>query len=111
MCIRDRFTVKRVWVATDWCGNQAVTYQLIVINDSEKPVLHNLPDATVEVACSELVPALPALPPVTAVSYTHLRAHETVLDLVCRLLLEKKNKTGSHITWKVSSTRNRTATD
>ena len=29
-----------------------------------------------------------------AVSYTHLRAHETVLDLVCRLLLEKK-KTNS----------------
>ena len=28
-----------------------------------------------------------------AVSYTHLRAHETVLDLVCRLLLEKKNNT------------------
>ena len=28
----------------------------------------------------------------TAVSYTHLRAHETVLDLVCRLLLEKKNR-------------------
>ena len=27
---------------------------------------------------------------VAAVSYTHLRAHETVLDLVCRLLLEKK---------------------
>ena len=24
------------------------------------------------------------------VSYTHLRAHETVLDLVCRLLLDKK---------------------
>ena len=33
----------------------------------------------------------------TAVSYTHLRAHETVLDLVCRLLLEKKNnKTHTH---------------
>ena len=29
------------------------------------------------------------LPPV---SYTHLRAHETVLDLVCRLLLEKKKR-------------------
>ena len=26
-----------------------------------------------------------------SVSYTHLRAHETVLDLVCRLLLETKN--------------------
>ena len=32
------------------------------------------------------------------VSYTHLRAHETVLDLVCRLLLEKKqpNNTKPH---------------
>ena len=29
------------------------------------------------------------------VSYTHLRAHETVLDLVCRLLLEKKNSVGT----------------
>ena len=27
-----------------------------------------------------------------AVSYTHLRAHETVLDLVCRLLLEKNKE-------------------
>ena len=31
-----------------------------------------------------------------AVSYTHLRAHETVLDLVCRLLLEKKKSTRSN---------------
>ena len=31
-----------------------------------------------------------------AVSYTHLRAHETVLDLVCRLLLEKKKNTYIH---------------
>ena len=30
------------------------------------------------------------------VSYTHLRAHETVLDLVCRLLLEKKTQTTQH---------------
>ena len=29
------------------------------------------------------------------VSYTHLRAHETVLDLVCRLLLEKKKDTSN----------------
>ena len=34
---------------------------------------------------------------IDAVSYTHLRAHETVLDLVCRLLLEKKkNKKTQH---------------
>ena len=30
------------------------------------------------------------------VSYTHLRAHETVLDLVCRLLLEKKKHKITH---------------
>src|SRR5450756_2198445 len=38
---------------------------------------------------------LPARPirQLWAVSYTHLRAHETRHDLVCRLLLEKKNKT------------------
>ena len=34
---------------------------------------------------------------VEAVSYTHLRAHETVLDLVCRLLLEKKKKTNANM--------------
>ncbi len=28
--------------------------------------------------------------PIIPVSYTHLRAHETRHDLVCRLLLEKK---------------------
>ena len=33
-----------------------------------------------------------------AVSYTHLRAHETVLDLVCRLLLEKKTNHGTQHT-------------
>eukprot|EP00658_Telonema_sp_P-2_P024133 TRINITY_DN19684_c0_g1_i1.p1 TRINITY_DN19684_c0_g1~~TRINITY_DN19684_c0_g1_i1.p1 ORF type:complete len:107 (+),score=31.96 TRINITY_DN19684_c0_g1_i1:105-425(+) len=31
-------------------------------------------------------------PPTNAVSYTHLRAHETPEHLVCRLLLEKKKK-------------------
>ena len=31
-------------------------------------------------------------PRATAVSYTHLRAHETGRNLVCRLLLEKKKK-------------------
>ncbi len=31
------------------------------------------------------------------VSYTHLRAHETKLHLVCRLLLEKKNNEAVNI--------------
>ena len=29
---------------------------------------------------------------INAVSYTHLRAHETLMNLVCRLLLEKKKR-------------------
>ena len=33
---------------------------------------------------------------ITAVSYTHLRAHETPEHLVCRLLLEKKNNKNKH---------------
>ena len=40
-----------------------------------------------------LQPGIPGVSDnIRAVSYTHLRAHETVLDLVCRLLLEKKKK-------------------
>ena len=35
-------------------------------------------------------------PGAKSVSYTHLRAHETVLDLVCRLLLEKKKQKKIH---------------
>ena len=40
-------------------------------------------DTPFDVTLAEVRRAIP-------VSYTHLRAHETVLDLVCRLLLEKK---------------------
>ena len=43
-----------------------------------------------EKGASVLIEAIPFVP----VSYTHLRAHETVLDLVCRLLLEKKQRHG-----------------
>ena len=45
------------------------------------------------------------------VSYTHLRAHETVLDIVCRLLLEqkkqnkKKKQNTIHIYHKVTMNR------
>ena len=42
-----------------------------------------------------------------AVSYTHLRAHETVLDLVCRLLLEKKT---SNITISIAMLVHKTKT-
>eukprot|EP00825_Cyclidium_porcatum_P049854 TRINITY_DN8706_c0_g1_i2.p2 TRINITY_DN8706_c0_g1~~TRINITY_DN8706_c0_g1_i2.p2 ORF type:complete len:217 (+),score=40.75 TRINITY_DN8706_c0_g1_i2:491-1141(+) len=38
-----------------------------------------------------------------AVSYTHLRAHETRHDLVCRLLLEKKKKKNKKIKQLINS--------
>ena len=43
-----------------------------------------------------------------AVSYTHLRAHETVLDLVCRLLLEKKNKMEIDSNYGIRATTSKT---
>ena len=39
---------------------------------------------------AELPPTGQVITALFPVSYTHLRARETVLDLVCRLLLEKQ---------------------
>ena len=51
------------------------------VGDTDRPVLGEGQGADrVEIGVGDVHP----------VSYTHLRAHETVLDLVCRLLLEKK---------------------
>ena len=52
----------------------------------------NLADNVELVRSEDLAQALNAE---TSVSYTHLRAHETVLDIVCRLLLEKKKHTSN----------------
>ena len=48
---------------------------------------HDTASDGVLVTSTEVVSAVPE-----PVSYTHLRAHETEADLVCRLLLEKKKK-------------------
>ena len=52
-------------------------------------IVPNLPFKSLGTSAKVVVPREP-------VSYTHLRAHETVLDLVCRLLLEKKQKTTTY---------------
>ena len=62
--------IRRSWTATDLCGNANTQVQIITVS------------------CPKFDLALRKTP----VSYTHLRAHETVLDLVCRLLLEKKTQ-------------------
>eukprot|EP00658_Telonema_sp_P-2_P021165 TRINITY_DN1840_c0_g1_i13.p2 TRINITY_DN1840_c0_g1~~TRINITY_DN1840_c0_g1_i13.p2 ORF type:complete len:115 (+),score=53.21 TRINITY_DN1840_c0_g1_i13:140-484(+) len=49
--------------------------------------------ALIAASSSAAAPAASAAAPAAgAVSYTHLRAHETPEHLVCRLLLEKKKK-------------------
>ena len=70
MCIRDRFYVN---------------------------TLRSIPLVMVILWFFLLIPLLIGRPMgAEPVSYTHLRAHETVLDLVCRLLLEKKkNRQGT----------------
>ena len=64
MCIRDSFEIPE---------NSSDTV-------SEKITVEKLPFTTDVYGIARI----------EAVSYTHLRAHETVLDIVCRLLLEKK---------------------
>ena len=67
----------------------------IDLYNSRVPEAWNIPIGTIQV--HEELPVLNRSARLLAekiipVSYTHLRAHETVLDLVCRLLLEKKKK-------------------
>ena len=66
MCIRDRSVHEAVVGNLRGVGNKAEDSLVKILLDAT----HNL----------------------GPVSYTHLRAHETVLDLVCRLLLEKQKK-------------------
>ena len=59
--------------------------------DLEGNVLHMHPSIGTALYPEDGDDAAALLDHADPVSYTHLRAHETVLDLVCRLLLEKKN--------------------
>ena len=61
------------------------------INDPQVGTVTSVRGSVVDASFPGKLPPLHNLLRTGAVSYTHLRAHETVLDLVCRLLLEKKN--------------------
>ena len=52
-----RYTLTRTWMATDACGNQAMTQsQVITVDDTTAPVLQNVPiDTTVN--CDQVPPA------------------------------------------------------
>ena len=59
---------------------------------SRPPAEHPAPQHSLHTRRTASLLCLPPCQKRGPVSYTHLRAHETVLDLVCRLLLEKKKK-------------------
>jgi hypothetical protein len=54
----DAAVLTRTWTAFDVCGNSIQHVQVITINDTQDPVLGNLPPATVDVVCAEDVPAV-----------------------------------------------------
>ena len=64
---------------------------LCVLNDLEVIVAGYITPKVLK-----LILLLDSIATVKAVSYTHLRAHETPEHLVCRLLLEKKKNTTIH---------------
>ena len=72
-------------------GGYTMDLELSLVEAMTKEVIK---DATDRLAAVGVM----ASPEYWAVSYTHLRAHETGRNLVCRLLLEKKKK--KHITKK-----------
>ena len=77
------------WKLPDWPAIVTVRWspitwaQTIVMASGMTGLI--LPGMMLEPGCS-------AGSTISPVSYTHLRAHETVLDIVCRLLLEKKKQ-------------------
>ena len=73
---------KRHWAIRTIIGFLPSVWIPIVLSQSGKAIGIVLPDGKWTI--------LAWLPTIITVSYTHLRAHETRHDLVCRLLLEKK---------------------
>jgi hypothetical protein len=51
------YTLRRTWIATDNCGNQASFIQNILVSDSQPPVLYNIPE-NVTVECGQAVPVI-----------------------------------------------------
>ena len=86
-----RSTQSRSSAASDVYKRQALD---LVAGKFKEIIAKDGPDAIAGVSCARSINE-------DSVSYTHLRAHETVLDIVCRLLLEKKNYKNTNDTHKV----------
>ena len=87
----DRYALRNIY--SDFIKEQSYSYTRLITSTAQLNNENSLFPNDILIDTTALRSITLAHP--VAVSYTHLRAHETVLDLVCRLLLEKKQK---HIT-------------
>ncbi|MCC6462357.1 MAG: SprB repeat-containing protein, partial [Saprospiraceae bacterium] len=62
-CSDQNYTLTRIWVATDRCGNSSSAIQILVVEDNLPPVFSNIP-APLTIQCDQPVPP-PAVPTVT----------------------------------------------
>eukprot|EP00831_Metopus_contortus_P001247 TRINITY_DN10455_c0_g1_i9.p1 TRINITY_DN10455_c0_g1~~TRINITY_DN10455_c0_g1_i9.p1 ORF type:complete len:142 (-),score=39.15 TRINITY_DN10455_c0_g1_i9:37-462(-) len=83
MCIRDRVKIGRPWTLE-------LQTQEVDISSVDTQIPRNWMPQRVKAPYTVSTKLTEAFS--ESVSYTHLRAHETSLHLVCRLLLEKKKK-------------------
>src|SRR5665811_2602149 len=74
-----------LWIAARDCGKREAI-EVKISSDMPLP----MPRSVISSPIHMMTPVPAVMVRTMTVSYTHLRAHETVLDLVCRLLLEKQ---------------------
>ena len=85
MCIRDSdLTFEAVKALDDPCLDVTLDLLWRIAEVLRAPITELLQDAEDDMPLDRRC--------FSTVSYTHLRAHETVLELLCRLLLEKKKR-------------------
>lgn len=51
------YKVTRTWTAKDACGNTATTTQVISMEDTEPPVLLNVPNQPITLSCNQAIPS------------------------------------------------------
>ena len=106
-----RSTLDRSSAASDVYKRQLVSISVVTLGTGTWPLVDQIErqhgSVTVVRRCLDLSELLACahtgMARVAPVSYTHLRAHETVLDLVCRLLLVNKKTHNKHNTSIVTS--------
>ena len=74
--------------SVDEWGKRKLAYEINDLTDGDYTLINFHADPTQIAELDRVLRITDAV----AVSYTHLRAHETGRNLVCRLLLEKKKK-------------------